>query len=52
MFPVGDVPALAAAIDEVLSRPPHPDVVAASSCAHGLAAAADGVQAALAKIVV
>jgi glycosyltransferase involved in cell wall biosynthesis len=47
MFPMGDVAALAGAVDAVLADPPAAAAIAARSAAYGLAAAADGVAAAL-----
>lgn len=46
-FPVGNVPALAAAIQELLSKPPSPEAIASVSDAYSLAAAADGIIAGL-----
>jgi len=51
IVPVGDVRALALAIDEVLRSPPAHGAVAARSRAHSLAAAADGIEAGLAAAV-
>jgi len=51
VFPMGDVRALAAAIEAVLMSPPACDVVAARSKTHSLAAAADGIETGLAAVV-
>jgi len=50
IFPVGDVAALAGAIRDVLVSPPAPEFIAARSRAYGAAAAADGIEEALAGI--
>jgi glycosyltransferase involved in cell wall biosynthesis len=50
VFPLGDVRALGQAIDAMLTRPPTPAAVAARSQAHSLAAAADGIEAAMAAV--
>ena len=49
-FPVADVPALAAAIWDVLSSPPSPAALAAKSRDYSPAAAAAGVEAALSAL--
>jgi glycosyltransferase involved in cell wall biosynthesis len=47
VFPVGDIAALAEALHAVLSSPPALEKIAAKSRAYSLAAAADGIEAAL-----
>ena len=48
-FPVGDIPALAAALHDVMKTPPSPRMIAAKSDAYSIAAAADGIEAGLAE---
>jgi glycosyltransferase involved in cell wall biosynthesis len=50
VFPMGDLAALAQAIDGVLVKPPPPEALAARSQSHSLAAAANGVEIALAAV--
>ncbi len=50
VFPVGDASALACAIGDVLARPPSRAAIWRKSNAHGLAAAAAGVEAAFAAV--
>lgn len=49
-FPVGDVAAFAAALDEMLQSQPLPQAIAAKNRAYSLASACDGIQAALAHV--
>ncbi len=49
VFPVGDVPALAHALSRIMAHPPPREGIAAKSEAYSLAAATDGIEAALAK---
>lgn len=50
VFPVGDVAALAAVLDEVMACPPKPEVIAKKSEAYSLEAAADGIEMALSTV--
>jgi glycosyltransferase involved in cell wall biosynthesis len=47
VFPVGDVAALAAVLHDIVTSPPTPAMIAAKSEVYSLAAAVDGIQAAL-----
>jgi glycosyltransferase involved in cell wall biosynthesis len=51
VFPVGDVAALATVLHDIVKSPPTPAMLAAKSEAYNLAAAADGIQAALSMAV-
>jgi len=50
VFPEGDVPALAGALLDLAASPPAASAIAAKSRSYGLAAAADGIEAALACV--
>jgi hypothetical protein len=47
MFPLGDIAALAEAIAEILTLPTASEAIAAKSRMYSVAAAADGIEAAL-----
>ena len=47
VFPVGDVAALAAILNDIVRSPPTPAMIAAKSEIYSLGAAADGIEAAL-----
>jgi glycosyltransferase involved in cell wall biosynthesis len=47
VFPVGDVAALAAALNDIARRPPIPAMIIAKSDQYSLGAAADGIEAAI-----
>jgi glycosyltransferase involved in cell wall biosynthesis len=51
VFPVGDVSALAYALRRIMADPPPRECIAAKSQVYSLAAATDGIEAALAKTV-
>jgi glycosyltransferase involved in cell wall biosynthesis len=51
VYPVGDVGALAAALRDVIARPPTAEAITAKSRAYSIAAAADGVDAALSNLL-
>jgi glycosyltransferase involved in cell wall biosynthesis len=43
VFPVGDIPSLAAALKEMIEHPPSRDVIAAKAARYSISAAVDGV---------
>ena len=51
VFPVGDISALSAALLSIVGSPPSPRVIAAKSKVYSLEAAADGIEAALSRLL-
>ena len=49
VFPLGDISALANALREITTHPPSLEMIAAKSAAYSVAAAADGIEAAIIK---
>jgi glycosyltransferase involved in cell wall biosynthesis len=49
VFPLGNIPALAKALREITTRPPSQQMIAAKSATYSVAAAVDGIEAAIIK---